>query len=300
MKKFSLINFLTILSIFCANAQLLWKVEGNGLTKPSYIMGTYHLAKTSFVDSIAGLKKALAESEQVYGEIDMQSQANVENIQKMQAAMLLPEGKTIDALLTNEQLERLNEFMRKYLGADFSNPLLAPMKQMTPAALSTQFQVLITMKMEENFNPQEQFDSYFQQEARKDGKFVGGFETIDYQIKVLLGGSTIERQIEQLMCLVDNADYQKEVIARTVKAYYSQNLDSIDKINEEKLHNSCDLTPAEEDALIYSRNIEWENQLQTIMKEKATFIAVGAAHLPGERGLLNLLRTKGYSVNAVK
>ena len=56
---------------FSANAQLLWKVSGNGLNQPSYIIGTHHLAPFSIMDSIAGLKKAMNETQQVYGEIKM-------------------------------------------------------------------------------------------------------------------------------------------------------------------------------------------------------------------------------------
>ena len=50
-----------------ANAQLLWKVSGNGLSSPSYIMGTHHLAPLSVKDGIAGLQKAMDETQQVYG-----------------------------------------------------------------------------------------------------------------------------------------------------------------------------------------------------------------------------------------
>ena len=51
---------------FSANAQLLWKVSGNGLNQPSYIIGTHHLAPFSIMDSIAGLQKAMKETQQVY------------------------------------------------------------------------------------------------------------------------------------------------------------------------------------------------------------------------------------------
>lgn len=52
-----------------ANAQLLWKVSGNGLSSPSYIMGTHHLAPLSIKDGITGLQKAMDETQQVYGEL---------------------------------------------------------------------------------------------------------------------------------------------------------------------------------------------------------------------------------------
>jgi len=300
MKKIITAIIFFLLCAVCLHAQLLWKVEGNGLSKPSYIMGTYHLAKTSFVDSVPGLRDALAGSAQVYGEMNMQEEMTPANVQKMQAAMMLPDGQTLDSLLSSDQMQRLNAFLSSNFGFDLSNPMLAPMKQMTPSAINTQIQVLLCMKLEEGFNIQEQFDSFFQQEAVKTGKKTGGLETIDQQINTLLKATPLDRQVVQLMCLIDNADYQKALLERTIKAFYAQDLDTIDAINNEKLHNTCDSTPEEDDAIIYNRNADWVKQLVPLMREEPTFVAVGAAHLPGERGLLNLLRQAGYSVSAVK
>ena len=74
---------------FSANAQLLWKVSGNGMEQPSYIIGTHHLAPFSIMDSIAGLKKALNETQQVYGEIKMSEMQSPATMQKMQQAMMI-------------------------------------------------------------------------------------------------------------------------------------------------------------------------------------------------------------------
>ena len=67
-----------------------------------------------------------------------------------------------------------------------------------------------------------------------------------------------------------------------------------------KRGNSCDSTPEEDEVMIYGRNADWAKRLPAIMREKSTFLAVGAAHLPGERGLLQLLRAAGYTVEPVK
>ena len=50
---------------FSANAQLLWKVSGKGLEKPSYIFGTYHLSPLSIKDSIAAMPQAMSETAQI-------------------------------------------------------------------------------------------------------------------------------------------------------------------------------------------------------------------------------------------
>lgn len=302
MIKRKLLALLPLLLLaLSTQAQLLWKVEGNGLKAPSYIMGTHHLAKVSFADSITGLKNALNACEQVYGEVDMQKMMTDPQVaMSMQAAMQLPQGQTIDQVLDAAQMERLNAFMKKYMGADLTHPALASMKQLTPTAITTQLTVLLALQIEKGFNPQEQFDTYFQKHAQENNKRVGGLETIEFQMKVLFLSTPIKRQVEQLMCFVDHADYQRTMLEQLSKAFYSQNLEEIQKLTEEKREEACNYTPEEENALIYDRNANWAKALPAIMKAHSTFVAVGAAHLPGNKGVLQLLKEQGFSVTPVK
>ena len=69
MKKITFITILLALVAFTANAQLLFRISGNGLAAPSYIVGTYHIVDESFVDSIVGIRQALADCQQVYTEV---------------------------------------------------------------------------------------------------------------------------------------------------------------------------------------------------------------------------------------
>ena len=69
---------------------------------------------------------------------------------------------------------------------------------------------------------------------------------------------------------------------------------------DEKQQNQCDSTPEEDDQLIYSRNANWIKFMPQIMKDKPTFFAVGAGHLPGDKGVLQLLRNAGYTIEGVK
>ena len=173
MKKMFLTLLLTVMATAGMNAQLLYKISGKGLRKTSYIIGTYHLAPVSFVDSIPGLRGALAESEQVYGEIETADMTSPENIAKMQQAMMLPEGKTLTEQLTPEQMQKLNATMKELLGVDMSNPMVAQqMNKMLPQALVTQLTVIMYLKKHSGFNPTQSFDDYFQQQAVAQGKPV--------------------------------------------------------------------------------------------------------------------------------
>ena len=300
MKKMFLTLLLTVMATAGMNAQLLYKISGKGLRKPSYIIGTYHLAPVSFVDSIPGLRGALAESEQVYGEIETADMTSPENIAKMQQAMMLPEGKTLTELLTPEQMQKLNATMRELLGVDMSNPMVAQqMNKMLPQALVTQLTVIMYLKKHSGFNPTQSFDDYFQQQAVAQGKPVGGFETMDFQLQALFGSISIERQIELLMCFLNNREWEELQVDNIVEAFFAQDLNRIEAAMDEKQDNSCDATDEENDLLIYGRNATWLKKMPEIMQQKSTFFAVGAAHLVGERGVLAGLRNAGYLVEGI-
>lgn len=289
-----------VLASIGTQAQLLFKISGHGLTSPSYIVGTYHLASVSFVDSIPGIRQAMADTQQTYGEVVMSEMFSADSLALMQQAMMLPGDMTLDKLFTADEMSRLNAYIKSLLGMDLTNPLLSQqMGKLTPQALSTSLSLLSYMKKSGQFDPQNSFDDYFQKEARANGKGVGGLETLAFQIETLYKGSTMERQKEQLMCLVDNAAFMDEMAGSVISAFYAQDIDAIKAAMDVKLHNSCDSNPEEEDGLIYNRNADWITKMPALMAQKPTLFAVGAAHLPGERGVLNLLRKAGYTVEGV-
>ena len=300
MKRLFFILAAFSVAVSSVNAQLLYKISCDGLEKPSYILGTYHLAPASFVDSIPGARAAFEAVGQVCGELDMMDMMSPGNVAKMQAAMMLPEGKSLKDMLTGDQMESLNGYMRDVLGVDLNNPMIeAQLGRMTPMAIMTQLQLVQFMKMTPGFDPNSVIDRYFQTEAGKAGKRILGFENVEFQLEVLYG-TELERQTEQLFCMIDNVEYNTGLMQRLTDAYFSQDIKSLLEITEEKMGNSCDTTPEENDKLIYDRNADWADKIPAIIGEAPTLIVVGAAHLPGERGVLELLRAKGYAVEAVR
>ena len=230
----------------------------------------------------------------------MKEMFDADSLAIMQQAMMLPEGMTLDSLLTVDEMSRLNAYMKELIGMDMTNPLLSQqMGKMTPAALTTTLSVLSYIKKSGSIDVQNDIDSYFQKEAHAQGKTVGGLETMAFQIKTLFQGMTLKRQKEVLMCQVDNAAFMNEMTDSIIKAYFAQDINAIKKAMDTKLHNSCDSSPEEEVALIDNRNADWLTKMPAIMAQKPTLFAVGAAHLPGEKGVLHLLRQAGYTVEGV-
>lgn len=301
MKKFMTIILLLAIAFTGANAQLLYKISGKDIKQPSYIVGTYHLAPVSFADSIPGLRSAMDATAQVCGELDMGDMMSGENMQKMMAAMMLPDGKTLKDIMTTDEMGKLNKFLMENMGMDMTNPMLEQqMGKMSPQALNTQIALLMYMKITPEFDPSNLFDSYFQKAATEKQKPVIGLESVDYQIKVLFQGMAIERQKELLMCTLNHPDRATLSTQELVKAFYAKDLNKIQEVMEQKYNDGCDSKPEEEDALVKNRNIDWLTKMPAIMTAKSTLFAVGAAHLPGEYGVLNLLKKAGYTVEAVE
>lgn len=302
MKRIVMTMAACVVAAVSINAQLLYKISGNDLEKPSYIIGTHHLANVGFVEKINGVKEALTETEQVYGELKWDVMANPDSLKAMQERMMLPEGKTLKTILTPEQYKRLDAFMTAKMGAGMSNPMVeAQMGKLTPMTLVTQFQVLLfLMNHMGEFDPSSTFDQYFQAQTQKNNLPCGGLETMSFQAQVLYGSTPMERQVEQLMCLIDNEQFNVQMLEEMTKAFYAQDLDALKKAMDVKLGTSCDSKPEEEAALIDNRNADWLTKMPAIMKQAPTFFAVGAGHLPGEKGVLQLLRNAGYTVEGVK
>ena len=296
MKKVFLSILLLCASVATSEAQLLYKISHESLKQSSYIVGTYHIAPESFIDSIPGAREVIGLAEQVCGEVVMSEMENKENQKKVKEAMMLPDGKKLEDVLTPDEMKKLNTYMKKTVGVDLTNPMIAKeMGGLTPSAMATQLQLLQYIKMTPGFNPMKLIDAAFQNCAIKEKKSVIGLETVDFQIEVLYG-TTIERGKQQLLCLINNSRYYSRQMKDLAAAYFAQDIDALYELTEEKMGNMCDSTPEEEEALLYARNADWAEKIPAIIADKSTLFVVGAAHLPGERGVLELLRNDGYVV----
>lgn len=293
MKRFITLVLLIAVTLG-AQSQLLWKISGNGLQQPSYIFGTYHLSPLSIKDSIASLPQAMQDIRQVYGELVIADMMKPEFLAQMQQQTMLPNDTTLKSLFTPEELEVVSRAVTEYLQVD-----IALLDRMKPAALFQQLTVLFYMKHTPGYNPQEQLDASFQQEATEQGKKVGGLETAQSQVDILFN-KPLRRQAEDLYCFVSDPDKVERQAKEIIAAYTAQDLDKMLQLMEEKEGTSCDPTPEEMAQLLYDRNQAWVKQMPAIMQAAPTLFVVGAGHLPGEQGVLALLKAQDYTVEPMK
>ena len=286
-------RILTILalSLLCltSNAQLVWKISGNGTKKPSYILGTHHGCPFTYCDSIPGLMKAFDKVNNIIGEINMIEFAEMspERMQKMQAMMMMPADTSLLSLFSTEEAAKVNEWLGKKMGASLE--MLSVMKPMT---------IMVTVQNKEMMEvipeiaTMTTIDKYMQTLGQWKGKTIGELETADYQMELLYGNS-LEEQADALLEMIDHGD-SKGLLQQLTNAYKSQNLDTLWKVFQEQM------TGYEYDAIVKVRNLNWEKQMKELLPKQSTLFVVGAGHLPGESGMINLLREAGYKIKPVK
>jgi uncharacterized protein YbaP (TraB family) len=272
---------------------LLWRISGNGLTKPSYLFGTHHLIPISFLDTVNGLSEAFEQTEQAVGEVDMS------NMMQMQMAMMqhvmMPPGVTYQSLLSEEDFALLDNALISMTGAG-----LAQLGTMKPAMLSNLITIALFQQLYPDLVVGESVDLHFQQEALQRSRPVRGLETIESQTYLLFKSRSIERQLELLMCVIRHPELMQETLDALQAAYYAHDINALYELAEaENLNDPCPGTEEERNALNKDRNLKWLEQLPAIMSEKSSFIAVGALHLPGRYGLIEGLRRLGFTVEAV-
>ena len=232
--------------------------------------------------------------QQVCGEVVMADMMKPETLMKMQQQAMLPADTTLKSLFSPAEFETVTQAVQEYLQVD-----IALLDRMKPAALFQQLTVMFYLKHTPGYNPQEQLDASFQQEATKAGKKVGGLETVQSQLDILFN-KPLRRQAEDLYCFLSNPDKAERQAKEVIAAYAAQDLDTILRLMEEKEGTKCDPTPEEMAQLLYDRNHNWAKQLPALMQAAPTLFVVGAGHLPGEQGLIKLLQGKGYTVEPLQ
>ena len=289
MIKKTLILAITLLIAFNSYSQLLWEITGKDLDKPSYLFGTHHAIPVVFLDSLPQLYKCYNQCSTVIGEVII----NQEDMgQRLVAAASMP--YKIDKYLTEDEYALVDSVMQEYLGF----PLIY-VENLRPSMISNMIGMAILEKLDTNLKTGGQMDTFFQEIGIEQNKPVFGLESVDDQIDLLFRSQSIERQAFLLVELVKEIDKVEQQSKELDFNYRSGNLEKLLQAYETDTTASAP-TPGESFLLLESRNKTWADKLPDYMRQQPCFIAVGALHLPGKNGVIELLRKKGYKVKPVK
>lgn len=276
-----------LIAVFPATAQkssLLWKIENPETKATSYIFGTYHLIGSGYLDENAPVKKAYEGSETVV----------VETILDSSAMMMV----AMKAMMLDNSLKSLVDSVDYFLLMQEIEPLIgmpiAQFDNVKPIMLSTMYSVAKAQEATpEDFNfDGTPIDLYFAENGKEKGKKVVPLETAMEQAEILFDSQTVE---EQAAALVENvkAEVEDDLSGEVLDAYQKQDLDKLWKLSQDWDESMGEMT-----LLLDDRNKKWIPKLKPLLDEGNVFIAVGALHLPGEMGVLELLRKEGYIVSS--
>ena len=269
-------------------AQLLYEISGNGLSKSSYLFGTHHWVEAELAIEIPGVFRVFNDCDVVVSEFV--DEANGNNPEEMQRKILTVAQMELSLhdLLNAEEALLVDSALNAEMGLS-----LADMQYFRPSMLTMIYEMSVAERVNKNEMP---IDTYFQVAAAELGKRVCGLETLDKQLDIMFRSKSLEQQAKQLVETIRNASGTKNGVNEIDSLYKSEDLEALYEV----LVKCENMTEAEKFLLVDERNRDWMPTIEKYIKTDACFIAVGALHLPGKEGLINLLQKAGYKVKAVK
>ena len=259
---------------------LLWEIQKDGIAHKSYLFGTFHLLCKQDIHFSKSLEQSLASASQLYLEMDLNDPANTIGILK---GMNMRGDTSLLELIGKDQYTKLARFFDDTLHIG-----LSMFERMKPALLSSMlYPAMMPCKTVTGMETE-----LMRLAAEKKIK-VMGFETIADQTAIF-DQIPYKTQAEELMHMIDSLPKYKQYFNDMLTTYLQEDLQAIEQ--------SFSKEPGfdqQRPFLLDNRNIQWVKKLKTILPTTPVFIAVGAGHLSGKMGLIELLRREGYTVRPV-
>lgn len=267
---------------------LLWKISGKELTQPSYLYGTIHMIEADDFFLPSGTESAVADADRVVFEIDMADMQDMSKIMGMMNKFYMDDDLTIKDLLSAEDYALVESHFQK---AGLPIIFFQRMKPMFLTVFTSG-----DMSLEDLQSGKiKSYEGEFMEMAESGNKKTAGLETIDFQISIF-DQIPYEDQATMLIESIKTGSTGSDSFKEIVEVYKTQNLNKMLNMSMSEEDGLGEF----EDILLNQRNKNWIPQMQTMMTESQNFFAVGAAHLPGKEGVINLLREAGYTVEPFK
>jgi uncharacterized protein YbaP (TraB family) len=307
MKKKNIITALLFMAaIVTVNAQLMFRISGNGLEKPSYILGTIHVLSGDLLDSIPAFLEAENQCQQLFVESDVTDQQNRQERQAAgQQLMTLPDGKTIADVLGEERMAILQERMKETCHINLADSAAQKFLYYQPLCftyvLNMMVQVEVYMKYPAMRNGN-MMDVACMKRAKARGWKVGNLDQIKTseelgKIKETI--APIDEQVDTLMALLNNFDERRQNILNKFEGMH--NMGNYWSAGDYESFERLVLPDNEASPAIYAeRNKKWMPIIIEAVKEMPTLFVFGAGHLTGPEGVVRMLRDAGYTVEQVK
>lgn len=278
---FAILSFAQTTPYPMEERSLLWKIEGNGIKKGSYLFGTMHLIQKDYFYFPAKLEKIILKSDVAVMELP-----GLPNQMEALKYVKLEEGTLFD-FFTPEQTDSILNWAKVELGLpeEAFRKNFEKMKPFTIVQLATQLHFA---------GKTESYEMTIDKMARENGIPLKGLETIADQMKIF-DDLTAEQQVEMVMSEVRNPKEGIEITEKMMRVYSNQEIDSLYMMIEDE----GGVLSEKQSAFLDNRNFDWVPKIEAYIKVGRTFIAVGAGHLGGPNGVIRLLEKQGYIITPV-
>ena len=260
----------------------LWRVRS--ATNTVYLLGSIHIMQRDAYPLAAVIESAFTSSSVAVFEVDLGADDAAGSALGALAAGSLPEGRTLRDVVSPETYQQAKQRLAT-AGYD-----IAGMERMRPWMIATTLTLAELQRA--GYSPADGVDQYFQRRAAGAGMRVVGLETLDDQLALFAELTPDEdeaflvqtlRELEALIPQVAEltADWQAGRVA-DVEALLAEGFAAFPRLYAK---------------LVVDRNRRWLPQIEALLAgDQRAFVAVGALHLVGEEGVVELLEAKGYQV----
>lgn len=255
---------------------LLWRISGNGLSQPSFLYGSFHLTD----------KQLFNFGDSVYAAIEKSKGFAIEvNPDSMMVAIMSTgnqKQQLISGILSNAEMKENEKRFEELFG-----------KKASLVTVKDIIDYRDAWRQNELFNGDDKMNSFMDGflygKARDMGKWVGGIEDVGDQLAVFEESLTAE----EITGIINNQSNNDFFLEAMKKIYLRQDLDELEKIINSNYSGD------RKDIILINRNFKMANRMDSMARIRNNFFLVGAAHLPGESGLIDLMKKRGFKVEPV-
>jgi len=264
---------------------LMWKASSP--TATLYLVGSIHVGDKTMYPLPPEVESAFAAAKVLTVEINIKNVDKVKAMELIQQNGMYPAGDSLSKHISKETSDALDAFCAQHslprAGVEQLRPWVAAI---TVAALSWQ---------QAGEDPALGIDMHFLDESKPPQR-IDELETMESQLGLFVNASEEEQQA-LLTSSLKQGDKMKEMIRQIQATYVSGDAEALDKLMKEQADTgSKSLTQK----LLYDRNVTMTARLEQYLKNKEqAFVVVGAGHIVGDKGIVQLLRAKGYKVEQV-
>lgn len=272
---------------------LLWEISGKKLSKPSYLFGTIHLIPRADYFLSEKAREAFKKAKRAAFEIDLEETMDIAGLMPMMMKMYMNNDTTLRDLLTQDEYSGVKAHFEK-IGLPLG--FLERIKPMFLSMLASEDVAASMGKGQSKESSTTSYEFELLAMAQEQKKEVVGLETAAYQMS-MFDSIPYKVQAKMLVDAINSEDATgNDEFSQMVEMYKNQDIQGMQAM----MGSSEDGLGKYEDLLLVRRNRNWIPVMEGMMHAEITFFAVGAGHLGGKQGVVNLLREQGYTLKPLR